>query len=66
MTGTELLQLPAQFADEDIDNLHLRFIDPAVEMVQECILCQYIATAQDQQLENSILLAGELNVVAID
>src|SRR6266446_807016 len=56
----------AQFADEDIDNLELGLVHPAIQVVQEHFLRQGRTLAQAEQLENTILLAGEMDRLVVD
>lgn len=57
-------ELLAQLADEHVDDLQLRFIHAAVEMVQEHLLGQRGALAQAQQFQHLIFLAGQMHGLA--
>ena len=59
-------QLLAQLADEDVDDLELGLIHPAVEMVEEHLLGQGGALAQAEKLEDAVFLAGKMNRLAAD
>src|SRR3954447_9457666 len=56
----------AQLADEDVDDLELRLVHAAIEMVEEHLLGQRRALAQAEQLENAVLLAGEVELLSLD
>src|SRR5262245_11430288 len=60
------LQLMAELADEDVDDLQFRLVHAAVEMVEEHLLGQCRALAQRQQLEDAVLLAGQAERLALD
>src|SRR5215475_12745689 len=47
------------------DDLHLRFIHPAIEVIEERLLGQHHALAQHQQFENRVFLAGEVDGLAV-
>src|SRR5215831_1114495 len=67
MTATSRLRkLLAQLADEHVDDLDLRLVHPAVEMVEEHLLSQRRAFAQAEQLEDAALLTGQVNRIVID
>src|SRR6185437_10686250 len=53
-------ELFAQLADEDVDDLQLRLVHAAIEMVEEHLLGEGRALAQAQQFENAVFLAGEM------
>src|SRR3954447_23015400 len=55
-----LCQLLAQLADEDVDDLHVRFVHPAIEMVEEHLLGQGQALAQAEQFEDAVFLGGQM------
>src|SRR5258708_3783522 len=59
-------QLLAQLADEDVDDLQLRLVHAAVEVVEEHFLGERGALAQAEQLENAIFLAGAVERLALD
>src|SRR5262249_43267077 len=59
-------ELLAQLADEDVDDLELRLVHAAIEMVQEHLLGERRAFAQAQQLEHLVLLAGEMHSLPVD
>ena len=54
-------QLLAQLADEDIDDLELRLVHAAVEMIEEHLLGQGRALAQAEKLHDLVLLAGQMD-----
>jgi hypothetical protein len=60
------LQLLAQFADEDVDDLEFRLVHPAVEVVQEHFLGQGRALTQREQLEHLVLFARQMHALAVD
>src|SRR6185437_13523939 len=51
-------QLLAQLADEHVDDLELRLVHAAVEMVEEHLLGERRPFAKGEQLEHLIFLAG--------
>ena len=51
-------QLLAQLADEDIDDLELRLVHAAIEMIEEHLFGKRRAFAQREKLEHLIFLAG--------
>ena len=53
-------QFLAQLTHEHVDNLQFRFVDAAVEMVQEHFLGQRRALAQRQEFQNAIFLTGQM------
>src|ERR1041384_4974665 len=55
-----LCQLLAQLADEDVDDLHVRFVHPAIEVVEEHLLGQGQALAQAEQFEDAVFLVGQV------
>src|ERR1700759_3446686 len=55
--GGELL---SELADEDVDDLQLRLVHAAIEMVEKHLLGQRRALAQAQQLEDAVFLAGQM------
>src|SRR5258707_9076329 len=59
-------ELLAQLADEDVDDLQLRLVHAAIEVVEEHFLGERGALAQAEQLENAIFLAGEMERLALD
>src|SRR4051794_24201038 len=61
--GRELL---AQLADEDIDDLELGLVHAAVKVVEEHLLGERRALAQREELEDAVLLAGEVERRAFD
>jgi hypothetical protein len=61
-----LLQLLAQLADEDVDDLQFRLVHAAIEMVEEHFLGQRRALAQRKQLEHLVFLAGQVHALAVD
>jgi hypothetical protein len=60
------LELLAQLADEDVDDLQFRLVHAAIEMVQEHFLGQRRALAQREQLEHLVFLAGQVHALAAD
>src|SRR5581483_3109967 len=61
--GGELL---AELADEGVDDLQLRLVHAAIEMVGEHLLGEGRALAQREQLEDPVFLAGEMQRLAAD
>ena len=61
-----LRQLLAQFADEDIDDLHVGFFYPAIEMAQKGLLGERRAFAQAQQLDHRVFLGGQPDRPVVD
>src|SRR5689334_5388836 len=59
-------ELLAQFAYENVDDLNLRFIHPAVKMVQERFLGQDHPLAQNQKFQDRVFLAGKVDFLAVD
>src|SRR5262249_5086716 len=60
------LQLVAELADEHVDDLELGLVHAAVEVVEEHFLRQRRALAQRQQLEDAVLLASQMQRLALD
>src|SRR5688572_13308441 len=59
-------QLLAELADEDVDDLQLRLVHPAIEMIEEHLLGERRALAEREQLQDRVLLAGEVQGLAGD
>src|SRR5215471_19708137 len=59
-------ELLAQLADEHVDDLELRLVHAAVEMVEEHLLGERRAFAQGEQLEHLVFFAGEMHARAVD
>jgi hypothetical protein len=59
-------ELLAQFADEDVDDLQLRLVHAAIEVIEEHFLGQRRALAQAQELQHLVLLAGQVHAGAVD
>ena len=53
-------ELLAQLADEHVDDLELRLVHTAIEMVQEHLLCYRRTLAQAEQFENAVFFAGQM------
>src|SRR5262249_44843409 len=58
-------ELLAQLADEDVDDLELRLVHAAIEVVEEHFLGQGRAFAQAQEFQHLVLLAGEMHARAV-
>src|ERR1035437_7893254 len=61
--GGELL---AQLANKDVDDLDHRLVHATIELDEEHFLGQRRALAQREELEDLVLLAGEMHTRAID
>src|SRR5215470_9131896 len=59
-------ELLAQLADEDVDDLELGLVHPAIEMVEEHLFGQRRALAQAEEFENAVFLAGQMQRMALD
>src|SRR5450759_43454 len=59
-------ELLAQLANKDVDDLDLRLVHAAIEVVQEHFLGQRRALAQREELQNLVLLAGKMHARAVD
>ena len=53
-------ELFAEIADKDIDDFKLGLVHPAIEMVQEHLLCYRRTLAQAEQFENAVFFAGQM------
>src|SRR5207244_3139999 len=60
------LQLLPELADEDVDDLELRLIHAAIEMIEEHLLGERGALAQREQLQHLVFLAGEMHALSVD
>src|SRR5215475_16152165 len=56
-------ELLAQLADEDVDDLQLRLVHAAIEVVQEHFLGQRGALAKREQFQHLVFLAGQMNAL---
>src|SRR5215831_14245642 len=56
----------AQVADEDINDLRLRLVYSAIEVVEQHLLREDGTLAQAEELEDGILLAGQVHRLVID
>src|SRR4051794_9095727 len=61
VAGTGRRQLLAQLADEHVDDLHLRLVHAAIEMIEERLLGQHHPLAQHQQLKDRVFFAGQMH-----
>ncbi len=59
-------ELLAQLADEHVDDLELRLVHAAIEMVEEHLLGQRRALAKAEELQHLVLLAGQVHAGAAD
>src|SRR3569623_1555308 len=59
-------ELLAELADEDVDDLQLRLVHAAVEVVEELFLGERRALAEREQLQHRIFLAGQMHPGAVD
>src|ERR1700722_14696715 len=50
----------------DVDDLQLRLVHAAIEMIEEHLLGQRRALAQREQLEHLVFLAGQMHARAVD
>src|SRR3569832_1113261 len=66
LAGRRVRQLLAQLADEHVDDLELRLVHAAVEMIEEHLLGERRPFAQGEQLEHLIFLAGQVHALAAD
>src|SRR5690606_17982786 len=60
LAAGRLRELLAELADEDVDDLELGLVHAAVEMVEEHLLGERRPLAQRKQLEDAVLLPGEV------
>lgn len=59
-------ELLAELADEDINDLHFRFINAAIKVIQEDLLGQHNALAEREQFQNGVFLTGQMHGIATD
>src|SRR4051795_2141687 len=59
-------ELLAELADEDVDDLQLRLVHAAIEVVQEHFLGEGGALPQREQLQHLVFLAGQMHALAAD
>ena len=59
--GSHGLKFFAKFADKHINNLDIRLIPPAVQVVEECLLGLGNSLAQHQQFQNGKFFASQMN-----
>src|SRR6266849_5885358 len=59
-------ELFAQPADENVDDLGVGLIQSAIELIEECFLGHDTAFAQAKELEDLVLLAGQIESGAAD
>ena len=65
VAGPGRRQLLAQLADEHVDDLHLRLVHAAIEMIEERLLGQHHPLAQHQQFEDRVFLAGQMHRLVV-
>ena len=56
----------AQFADENVDNLHFRLVNAAIEMVEKSFLADNPTAAQAQKFQHLIFLIGQIERAAMN
>nr|ADO19098.1 hypothetical protein Nfla_4402 [Nostoc flagelliforme str. Sunitezuoqi] len=59
-------ELLAQLADEDVDDLELRLVHSAIEVVEEHFLGERRALAEREQLQHRIFLARQVHAGIVD
>src|SRR5256885_14479530 len=59
-------KLLAQLADEDVDDLQLRLVHAAIEVVEEHFLGERGALAEREQLQHLVFLARQVHALAAD
>src|SRR5579864_3428161 len=59
-------ELLAQLADEDVDDLQLRLVHAAIEMVEEHFLGERRALAKRKQLQHLVFLTRQMHALASD
>lgn len=65
-TAGSTVELLAQLADENVDDLQFRLIHAAIEVVEEHFLGERRPFAEREQLQHLVFLAGEVNALAGD
>src|SRR4051812_18350420 len=58
-------ELLPELADEDVDDLELGLVHPAVKVVEEHFLGERGALAEREQLQHRIFLAGQMDARAV-
>ncbi len=59
-------ELLAELADEDVDDLQLRLVHAAVEVVEEHLLGERRALPKREQFQHLVFLAGQVHRLAVD
>src|SRR6185437_6632075 len=59
-------ELLAELADEDVDDLQLRLVHAAIEVIEEHFLGERGALAERKQLQHLVFLAGQVHTLAAD
>src|SRR3546814_8330532 len=59
-------KLLAKLANEDVDDLQLRLVHAAIEMVEEHFLRERGALAEREKLQHRIFLAGQMHPGTVD
>ena len=61
-----LRELFTELADKNINDLEFRFVNPAVQMVEEHFLGQRRTFAEREQFQDSIFLTGQMKRLVVD